>query len=92
MWTVDFFWISCGSFFEKNKFGLQKRPTYIQSMKKETFNQINTIISKKTQAELIQAMDNVLKEFLKKGDHIEADSDDLADYVKQVWSRKSKFL
>lgn len=61
-------------------------------MKKEMFDQINTIISKKTQAELIQAMDNVLKEFLKKGDHIEADSDDLADYVKQVWTRKSKFL
>ena len=61
-------------------------------MKKETFDQINTIISMKTQAELIQAMDNVLKEFLKKGDHIEADSDDFADYVKQVWTRKSKFL
>ena len=61
-------------------------------MKKETFDQINTIISMKTQAELIQAMDNVLKEFLKKGDHIEADSDDLDDYVKQVWTRKSKFL
>ena len=84
--------MSCGLFFEKNKFGLQKRLTYIQSMKKEMFDQINTIISKKTQAELIQAMDNVLKEFLKKGDHIEADSDDLADYVKQVWTRKSKFL
>ena len=58
----------------------------------KNFEEINSIISKKTQCELIQAMDSLLKEFLKKGNHIEADSETLADYVKEVWHRKSKFL